>query len=77
MPTFVGPRLLAVSTVAPISYGRPRGAGATCWTPSLQAGGLGLCVAHHSCSHIAMYRDHNSFTTRLIGGRIRMAARVG
>jgi len=35
----------------------------------LEPGGLGLWLAHQLCSHVVMYRDHNSFTVRLTGGR--------
>jgi anti-sigma regulatory factor (Ser/Thr protein kinase) len=34
----------------------------------LEPGGLGLWLAHQLCSHVAMYRDDDSFTIRLTGG---------
>lgn len=35
----------------------------------LEPGGLGLWLTHQLCSHVAMYRDRDSFTIRLTGGR--------
>ncbi|GAA1656201.1 ATP-binding protein [Actinoplanes couchii] len=31
-------------------------------------GGLGLWITHQSCNHVAMYRDADGFTIRLIAG---------